>query len=479
MQLATPNWLSWYTKDDQYSKQKLSADLETLRSFYQNRGYLEFSVDSTQVSISPDKEEVYITINITEGAPYTVSADQHRGRPRGAGAGASPADRRCGRARRSRARSMQASVKAISERMGVDGYAFANVNAVPEIDRTKNTVAFTFFVDAGRRVYVRKINISGNPKTRDEVIRREMRQLESAWYDGTRIERSKVRVRRLGYFEEGSVNVETPPVPGTTDQVDIELSASPRRTPATCWRASAIRARKASCSTPRCRSRTSSAPATRWRSRSTRARSTARSRSRTRSRTGRSTAFRARSRSTTRTSIPTGLSVAQYSSSTPRAARSASGCRYRKSTPSTSASGSSTPISSCSPTVRRSTTSSSRTSAIPRTATSCPAAGRVTPATTSSILRSAVCSRRWSRSGLPFGDLSYYKLQYMNQSFWPVYGDFVLMLRARSRLWRRLRRQAAAVLQGVLCGRRRFGSRLRVGLARPARHLRQLAGRQA
>ena len=119
---------------------------------------------------------------------------------------------------------MQASVKAISERMGADGYAFANVNAVPDIDKTKNTVAFTFFVDAGRRVYVRKINISGNPKTRDEVIRREMRQLESAWYDGTRIERSKVRVRRLGYFEEGSVNVETPPVPGTNDQVDIELS---------------------------------------------------------------------------------------------------------------------------------------------------------------------------------------------------------------------------------------------------------------
>ena len=125
---------------------------------------------------------------------------------------------------------MQASVKAMSERMGVDGYAFANVNAVPEIDRTKNTVAFTFFVDAGRRVYVRKINISGNPKTRDEVIRRELRQLESAWYDGTRIERSKVRVRRLGYFEEGSVNVETPPVPGTTDQVDLEVSVTEKNT---------------------------------------------------------------------------------------------------------------------------------------------------------------------------------------------------------------------------------------------------------
>ena len=125
---------------------------------------------------------------------------------------------------------MQASVKAISERLGADGYAFANVNAVPDIDHAKNTVAFTFYVDSGRRVYVRKINISGNPKTRDEVIRREMRQLESAWYDGTRIERSKVRVRRLGYFEEGSVNIETPPVPGTTDQVDIELSVAEKNT---------------------------------------------------------------------------------------------------------------------------------------------------------------------------------------------------------------------------------------------------------
>jgi outer membrane protein insertion porin family len=121
-------------------------------------------------------------------------------------------------------------VKAISERLGVDGYAFANVNAVPELDREKNTVSFTFYIDAGRRVYVRKINISGNPKTRDEVIRRELRQLEGAWYDGTRIERSKVRVRRLGYFEEGSVNVETPPVPNTTDQVDIEVSVAEKNT---------------------------------------------------------------------------------------------------------------------------------------------------------------------------------------------------------------------------------------------------------
>ena len=229
IQLTTPNWLSWYTKDDQYSKQKLTADLESLRSFYQNRGYLEFNIESTQVSISPDKEEVFITVNLVEGPRYTVSAVNVLGELvvaeaeiRGlikvkAGEGFS----------RSR---LQASVKDISERLGVDGYAFANVNAVPDIDRAKATVAFTFYVDAGRRAYVRRINISGNSRTRDEVIRRELRQLEDGWYDGTRIERSKVRVRRLGYFEEGSVNVETPPVPGTSDQIDIDLTVGEKNT---------------------------------------------------------------------------------------------------------------------------------------------------------------------------------------------------------------------------------------------------------
>jgi len=229
MTLSTPNWLSWYTKDDQYSKQKLGADLESLRSFYQNQGFLEFNIDSTQVSISPDKEEVFLTINLTEGPRFNISSINIAGEL----TVAEPELRALLAVKPgevfSRAK-MQQSVKAISERLGQDGYAFANVNAVPDINREKNTVGFTFYVDAGRRVYVRKINISGNPKTRDEVIRREMRQLESAWYDGTRIERSKVRVRRLGYFEEGSVNLETPPVPGTTDQVDVEVSVVEKNT---------------------------------------------------------------------------------------------------------------------------------------------------------------------------------------------------------------------------------------------------------
>jgi outer membrane protein insertion porin family len=227
--LTTPNWLSWYTKDDQYSKQKLMADLESLRSFYQNRGYLEFNVESTQVSISPDKDEVFITINLVEGPRYTVSsvnvlgdlvvpeAEVRRLIQVKPGEGFS----------RSK---LQASVKDISERLGADGYAFANVNAAPDIDRAKATVAFTFYVDPGRRAYVRRINISGNARTRDEVIRRELRQLEDGWYDGSRIERSKVRVRRLGYFEEGSVTLETPPVAGTPDQVDIDITVGEKST---------------------------------------------------------------------------------------------------------------------------------------------------------------------------------------------------------------------------------------------------------
>ena len=225
--LTTPGWLTWYTKNDQYSKQKLQADLETLRSFYQNRGYLEFNAESTQVSITPDRENIYITINVSEGQRYTV------GDVRIAGDLVVPEPELSALVRIkpgetfSRER-LQASAKDISDRLGAEGYAFANVNAVPELDRDKAIASFTFYVDPGRRAYVRKINISGNPKTRDEVIRREFRQLEGAWYDGPRIERSKVRVKRLGYFDD--VNIETPPVPGTSDQVDIDVTVTEKST---------------------------------------------------------------------------------------------------------------------------------------------------------------------------------------------------------------------------------------------------------
>ncbi|CAG0982821.1 partial Outer membrane protein assembly factor BamA, partial [Rhodocyclaceae bacterium] len=209
--LRTPNWLTWYTKNDQYSKQKLSGDLEALRSFYLDRGYLEFTVDSTQVSISPDKQDIYITVNISEGERYSISSvkvvgdiavpeDQLRKL-----VAVKPGDIY------SREK-MTESTKAISDRLGNDGFAFANVNAAPELDKEKREVAFTVFVDPGRRVNVRRVNVTGNTKTRDEVVRRELRQAEGTWYEGDKINKSRTRIDRLGYFEE--VTVETPAVPG-------------------------------------------------------------------------------------------------------------------------------------------------------------------------------------------------------------------------------------------------------------------------
>jgi len=227
MTLTTPGWTTWYTKNDQYSKQKLQADLEALRSFYQDRGYLEMSIDSTQVSITPDKEDIYITVNITEGPLYTISDVKLAGELTVPEAELRSLVRIRPGDTYSRAR-LQASAKDISDRLGAEGYAFANVNAVPDLDREKRTASFTIFIDSGRRVYIRRVNIAGNTKTRDEVIRREMRQLESAWFDSTRIERSKVRIRRLGYFDD--VNIETPPVPGTTDQADVDVTVVERAT---------------------------------------------------------------------------------------------------------------------------------------------------------------------------------------------------------------------------------------------------------
>ncbi|MBI4190562.1 MAG: outer membrane protein assembly factor BamA [Betaproteobacteria bacterium] len=225
--LRTPGLMTWFSKDDQYSKQKLGADLETLRSHYLDRGYLQFNIDSTQVSITPDKKDVYITIGITEGPQYTVSDVKLAGEMLIPAADALKLVKLKSGEIFSRAR-LTESTKAISDRLGNDGYAFANVNAVPELDRDKRRVAFTFFIDPGRRVYVRRINVTGNNRTRDEVIRREMRQLEGAWYSADGINKSKQRVDKLGYFTE--VNVETPSVPGTTDQVDLNINVAEKPT---------------------------------------------------------------------------------------------------------------------------------------------------------------------------------------------------------------------------------------------------------
>ena len=219
--LREPGLLTWYSKQDQYSRQKLSADLETLRSHYQDRGYLEFNIDSTQVSITPDKKDIYITITITEGERYKVSDVKLEGQLLIPEAEmrklitVKPGDVF------SRVR-LTESTKAITDRLGNDGYAFANVNAAPELNKEKREASFTFVVDPGRRVYVRRINIAGNSRTRDEVIRREMRQMESAWYSGSNVTLSKQRVDKLGYFTE--VNLENPAVQGTTDQVDVNMT---------------------------------------------------------------------------------------------------------------------------------------------------------------------------------------------------------------------------------------------------------------
>ncbi|SEF48223.1 outer membrane protein assembly factor BamA [Nitrosomonas ureae] len=225
--LRRPDLLSWFTKNDQYSKQKLSADLETLRSYYLDRGYLEFNIESTQVSITPDLRDIYITINVTEGDQYSVSDIKV------AGETIVPEEEIHKLILLKNGdvfvrEKLTESIKLITDRLGDDGYAFANVNASPEIDYENRQAAFTFFVDPGKRVYVRRIDIEGNDRTRDEVIRREFRQMEGAWHSTSQINLSKVRVDRLGFFN--SVNVETPAVPNKTDQIDIKVRVEERPT---------------------------------------------------------------------------------------------------------------------------------------------------------------------------------------------------------------------------------------------------------
>ncbi|RTZ58472.1 MAG: outer membrane protein assembly factor BamA [Gammaproteobacteria bacterium] len=214
-------------KADRYSKQQLAADLESLRSFYQDQGFLEFSIDSTQVSITPGKQDIYITVNITEGDKYTVSGYKLSGHT------VIPQEEllalvtiKPGQA--FSRRQVADSTKAISDKLADEGFAFANVNAVPEIDESGKTVSFTFFIDPGKRVYVRRVNISGNFVTRDEVIRREMRQLEGGWFSADKIKTSRLRLKRLGFFDD--VNIETPQVPGSPDQVDVNVSVKERST---------------------------------------------------------------------------------------------------------------------------------------------------------------------------------------------------------------------------------------------------------
>lgn len=225
--LSTKRRLLFFSPNDEYSRQQLQADLETLRSFYQDKGYLNFEIESTQVTISPDKEDIFVTVNIEEGEQYTVSDFAVKGRL------IVPEEElvelvTIAPGEVYSQRDVSESRNAIEARLGDDGYAFANVNAIPTLDEANNTVSLDLVVDPGRRVYVRRINITGNRITRDEVIRREMRQLEGAWYSTQKVQRSRTRLDRTGHFSQVSIDTET--VPDSPDQVDVNVNVTERST---------------------------------------------------------------------------------------------------------------------------------------------------------------------------------------------------------------------------------------------------------
>lgn len=227
LDLTPSGWMTWYTKSDRYSRSKLNSDLETLRAYYVNRGYLEFAVESTQVTISPDKQSISIAIAIREGQPYLVTAVTLEGEF----FGKEEEFRSLVRIRPGqpyRGEDIVNTTRAFSDLFGRLGYAFARVEARPEIDRATGQVSVVLMADPQRRIYVRRIDVAGNTRTRDEVIRREFRQLEASWYDGQKIKLSRDRVDRLGYFKE--VNVETVEVPGSPDQADLLVTVEERPT---------------------------------------------------------------------------------------------------------------------------------------------------------------------------------------------------------------------------------------------------------
>ena len=220
-------WLNFYTKADRYSRAKLDADLENLRAYYLNRGHLEFNIDSTQVAISPDKQDISISINVKEGQPFTVAAVKLEGDFLGKEDDfktlvvIKPGEPY-------RAEAVSQTTRAMIERFGSFGFAFAKVEARPDVDRATGTVTITIVAEPSRRVYVRRINVAGNSRTRDEVVRREFRQFESSWYDGRKIKLSRDRADRLGFFSE--VTVDTNEVAGTPDQVDLIITVKEKAT---------------------------------------------------------------------------------------------------------------------------------------------------------------------------------------------------------------------------------------------------------
>ena len=227
MELTDSGMMTWYTGTDKYSREKLEGDIERIRSFYLDRGYLEYSAEPPQVSISPDRHDIFVTLTLHEGEPYKVRSVKLAGDLLGLEDKIQPLVQ-VKEGETFSATKTNATVKAITEYLGSLGYAFANVNPNPVLDREGHEADLTFYVDPGRRVYVRRIQIGGNTRTRDEVIRREMRQQEAAWYDAASIKSSRDRVDRLGYFND--VNVQTAPVAGSPDQVDVNVDVKEKPT---------------------------------------------------------------------------------------------------------------------------------------------------------------------------------------------------------------------------------------------------------
>ena len=227
MELTTPTWISFYTKTDQYSKQKLAGDLEKLRSFYMDQGYINFKIESTQVAITPDKKHIYVTINLNEGEKYVINEVKLAGDLILEPEEIFPVVQLRKGQNFSRKNVTETS-EAIVDLLGKAGYAFSNVNPIPEVNDDKKEVNLTFFVDPGSRVYVRRVNIQGNTNTADHVIRRELRQFENSWVSTANVERSKQRLQRLGFFKE--VSVETPAVSAAADLVDVVYTVEEQST---------------------------------------------------------------------------------------------------------------------------------------------------------------------------------------------------------------------------------------------------------
>lgn len=228
MQLDTTGWFSWFNKNDRYAQAKLGADIESLRSFYMDRGFIDFDVTSSQVAITPDKKQIFLGMNLTEGQAFQFSEVSFAGDTQ-----TIPEDELKKLVSFSTGEvfirsAVNESIQRMVDKFGEKGYAFANINAVPELNRDAKTVAFTFYIDPAKLVYVRRININGNTKTRDVVVRREFRQVEGGLVSTTKIKRSKERLAGLGYFEES--NVDIVPVAGSSDQIDLEVNVKEKQT---------------------------------------------------------------------------------------------------------------------------------------------------------------------------------------------------------------------------------------------------------